>query len=76
MHLCHFIRLTGSRFTIIIKVKEYLRFKVANFTLRKTIFLSYPESQFLRDPAENVHGVVIKSILIKYILFLLAFIYT
>ena len=30
-------------------------------TLRKTIFKSYPESHILRDPAENVHGVLIKK---------------
>ena len=27
---------------------------------RKTIFKSYSDSQFLRYPAENVHGVLIK----------------
>ena len=29
-------------------------------TLRKTIFKSYSESQLLRNPAENVHGVLIR----------------
>ena len=50
----------GPRFTIILQVKDYLNFKVEKFNLRKTIFKSYSESQFLPDPAENVHGVLIK----------------
>ena len=31
------------------------------FTLSKTIFKSFSESQILRDPAEKVHGVVIRK---------------
>ena len=32
-----------------------------NFTLRKTILKSYSESQFLRDPAENVRRNLIRN---------------
>ena len=31
--------------------------------LRKTIFKSYSRPQFLRDPTENTHGLVIRKIL-------------
>ena len=51
----------GPRFTIILEVKEYHNFKAVKFTLRKTVFKSYSESQLLCDPAENVHGVLIRK---------------
>ena len=53
----------GPRFTIMLKVKDYLNFKMESFTLRK----SYSESQFLRYPAENVHGVVKKEVSIDFV---------
>ena len=46
---------------IILKVKDYLNFKVTKFTLRKTIFKSNPELHFLLYPVENVYGIVIRT---------------
>lgn len=51
----------GPRFTIILRVKNYLTFKVEKFSLRKTIIKSYSESLILRDPALDVHRVVIRK---------------
>ena len=31
------------------------------FSLRKTIFQSYSEMQILRNPAKNVHGILIRK---------------
>ena len=42
----------GPSFTVILKVENYLNFKVEKITLRKIIFQSYSESQFLRNPDE------------------------
>ena len=39
----------------ILKVKDYLNFTVEQSAPRKTISKSYSESQFLCDPAKNVH---------------------
>ena len=61
MHHAIYFKLPWPRFTIILKVKDCLNFKEQNFTVRKTIFKSYSESQFLRDPAESVHGVLIRK---------------
>ena len=47
------------RFTIILKVKDYSYFQEENFILRKAIIRLYSESHFLRDPIENILGVVI-----------------
>ena len=48
----------GPRSTLILKVGDYLNFKLEKYSLRKAIFISYSESQFLRVHTGNVHGVL------------------
>ena len=54
------LRQSGPRFTIILKVNDYLNFKVEKIILRKTIFKLYSESQLLRNSVVTVHGFLIR----------------
>ena len=45
--------------TINLKLKDCLNFKIEKFTVRKAIFKSYLESQFLLDP--DVHAIIIRK---------------
>ena len=51
----------GPRFTIILKIKEYLNFKGETFTLEKTIFKWYSGSQCFRNTGETVHWVLMRK---------------
>ena len=48
------------RFTFFRRVKGYLNFEVTNVTLRKKIYIIF-RSTVICDPAENVHGVIIRK---------------
>ena len=56
----------GLRYTIILKVKDHLNFKVRK-GCQKLCF-NHIQIQLLCDPAENIHGVIINKYQIDLVL--------